>query len=84
MIEFLGFDDESISFKISGAQAMDIAKLVGSPYGYEPNRTEAVVSVTLRGEALTPDFATSKLEGEGGDSDGDWPELFDCSDRTCR
>lgn len=82
MIELLGFDEDSIEFGISGELAMQIAKLCGSPFQYEPNRTKAVCRVTLFGDHLTPEFCSVNTHATSGDANQSG--FFDCPDVDCR
>jgi len=77
MIKVLGFDDDSIVFGTSGELAMQIAKLCGDPFKYEPNRAKAVCRVTLFGDTLTPEFSSVNNTAPGGDT-ADFPDFFDC------
>lgn len=80
MVKLLGFNDESISFEVSGQQGLDIARLCGAPFGYEPRFSSVAVAVTIFREGIDfgPETSYASPRGEPERYD-----LFNCSDPDC-
>lgn len=80
MIIFDGFDEDSVSFTLTGRDAMELAARLGDTQGYKPNRTNAVCSVTLYGDRLTDEFCNDKITSN---QEGDRDLFSQCSDVEC-
>jgi len=81
MIEFLGFDEDSIEFGITGETALQIAKLCGSPFNMVPqDRMKAACRVTLFRDPLTTEFCSVTDQSPRRELVSESPGLFDCSD----
>jgi len=64
-VQLDSFDEESINFTVTGRTALQIACLIGDPFGYTVNRAKALVTITLFGEDLTRENCTENSQRPG-------------------
>jgi len=80
-IALLGFDEDCVSFEVTGLTAYRLAQIMGDPFGYEPgDRTKAVVIVTLFREDLTHAAKEGRFEEGERTTDPRYPEQGDQED----
>lgn len=79
-IKFVGFDEDSVEFEITGVSALRLARWLGEAEGWTPqDRRKAVVHVTLFREDLTDANCIDNVHTAWGDDSQ--ANLFDSNPR---